>query len=40
VLQLENIVAIVEGLPHQTEAHGVNAWEHNLKSTLGMRLLQ
>jgi len=40
VLQLENVVGMIEGLPHQTEPHRVNAREHNSKSTLGMRLLQ
>ena len=29
VFQLENIVGMVEGLPHQAEPHGVNAREHN-----------
>jgi hypothetical protein len=29
VFQLENIIGMVEGLPHQTEPHGVNAREHN-----------
>ena len=29
VLQLKNVVGMVEGLPHKTEPHGVNAWEHS-----------
>ena len=29
VFYLENIIGMVGGLPHQTEPHGVNAWEHN-----------
>src|SRR5215472_1896830 len=29
VLQLENVIGMVEGFPHQTEPHGVNAREHN-----------
>jgi len=29
MLQLENVVGIVERLPHQAEPHGVNAREHN-----------
>ena len=29
VFQLENVIGMVEGLPHQTEPHGVNAREHN-----------
>ena len=29
VLQLENVIGMVEGLPHQAEPHGVNAWQHN-----------
>src|SRR5215469_4826313 len=36
VLQLENVVRMVKGLPHQTEPHGVNAWEHD--SSLSLRL--
>jgi len=40
VFQLENVIGMIEGVPHQTEPHGVNAREHNSKSTLGMRLLQ
>ena len=26
VLQLKNVVGMVEGLPHQAESHGANAW--------------
>jgi len=29
VLQFENVIGMVEGLPHETEPHRVNAWEHN-----------
>jgi hypothetical protein len=29
VFQLENVIGMVEGLAYQTEAHGVNAWQHN-----------
>ena len=29
VFQLENVIGMVEGLPHQTEPHGVNAWQDN-----------
>ena len=37
VFQLENVIGMVEGLPHQTEPHGVNAREHNcLSLRLGM----
>jgi hypothetical protein len=36
VLQLENVIGMVERLPHQAEPHGVNAREHN--SSLSLRL--
>src|SRR6516162_1952975 len=29
VFQLENVIGMVEGLPHQTEPHGADAREHN-----------
>ena len=36
MFQLENVIGMVEGLPHQTEPHGVNAREHD--SSLSPRL--
>ena len=36
MLQLENVIRMVERLPHQMEPHGVNAREHN--SSLSLRL--
>src|SRR5262252_2395249 len=36
LFQLENVIGMVEGLPHQAEPHGVNAREHN--SSLSLRL--
>src|SRR6516162_3805437 len=36
LLHSNNVVGMVEGLPHQTEPHGVNAREHN--SSLSLRL--
>src|SRR6516225_2832644 len=36
VFQLENVIRMVKGLPHQTEPHGMNASEHN--SSLSLHL--
>ena len=36
MFQLENVIGMVEGFPHQTEPHGVNDREH--KSSLSPRL--
>ena len=29
MFRFENVIGMVEGLPHQTEPHGVNAWQHD-----------
>ena len=38
MLQLEDVIGMVEGLPHQTEPHGVNAREHNFSLSLPLRM--
>ena len=36
VFQFENVIGMVEGLPHQTEAHGVDARDPSLSLRLWM----
>ena len=38
VFQLEHVIGMVEGLPHETEPHRVNARDHNFSLSLRFRV--